>query len=128
MNHANGSVSYLQTKMKKTLENQELNDMKMFIEGLRKEYEKPKNYFLRSVNKVLLFVEKRILDYFVSRKVDNRILIEKMTEDLCKCDLEEQFEIIESIGEYVEDCLEYDSILVVDEDLGEDIAIYNTSN
>ncbi|MDA2616033.1 hypothetical protein PDQ72_30935 [Bacillus cereus] len=128
MNHANGSVSYLETKMLKTLENQELNDMKMFIEGLRKEYEKPRNYFLRSVNKVLLFVEKRILDYFVSRKVDNRILLEKMTEDLCKCDLEEQFEIIESISEYVEDCLEYDSILEVDEDLGEDIEIYNTSN
>ncbi|MGI2730322.1 hypothetical protein [Bacillus cytotoxicus] len=127
MKHANGSVSYLQTKMLKTLEKQELNDMKMFIEGLRKEYEKPRGYFLRSVNKILLFFEKRILDYFVNRKVENRILIEKMTEDLSKYELDKQFEIIESIGDYVEDCLEYDSILKVDEDFGEDIAIYNTS-
>jgi|GEM_PF-5366274 len=109
MNHViDKSVTQLTSKMNRTFEEMETYDsFKFASDSLRKEYENPKNSFLRVLNRFVLRVEKKVLDYLLKRKVDERIVVEQMVDDFSNYDLEQQLQIIESIDEYEEECMEF---------------------
>ncbi len=109
MNHViDKSVTQLTSKMNRTFEEMETYDsFKFASDSLRKEYENPKNSFLRVLNRFVLRIEKKVLDYLLKRKVDERIVVEQMVDDFSNYDLEQQLQIIESIDEYEEECMEF---------------------
>ncbi|MFA2862076.1 hypothetical protein [Bacillus paranthracis] len=119
MNHViDKSVTQLTSKMKSTLGQMETYDsLKFASNSLRKEYENPKSSFLRVLKKLVLRIEKKVLDYLLKRKVDERIVVEQMVDDFSKYDLEQQLQIIESIDEYEEECMEFgDYMPMIDEE------------
>ncbi|MDX5747208.1 hypothetical protein P9027_22735 [Bacillus thuringiensis] len=109
MNHViDKSVTQLTSKMNRTFEEMETYDsFKFASDSLRKEYENPKSSFLRVLNRFVLRIEKKVLDYLLKRKVDERIVVEQMVDDFSNYDLEQQLQIIESIDEYEEECMEF---------------------
>ncbi|MEH0005931.1 hypothetical protein R6231_15700 [Bacillus cytotoxicus] len=109
MNHViDKSVTQLTSKMNRTFEEMETYDsFKFASDSLRKEYENPKSSFLRVLNRFVLRIEKKVLDYLLKRKVDERIVVEQMVDDFSNYDLEQQLQIIESIDEYEKECMEF---------------------
>ncbi|PNU17334.1 hypothetical protein C2L96_04215 [Bacillus cereus] len=109
MNHVmDKSVTQLIDKMKSTLGEMETYEkFKFASESLKKDYENPKSSFLKVLNKFVLRIEKKALDYLTKRKVDERVIVQQMVDDFSKFDLEQQSQIIDAINDFEDESMEF---------------------
>ncbi|HHT7156791.1 hypothetical protein ACTFRP_31130 [Bacillus cereus group sp. MYBK234-1] len=119
MNHTtNESVTHLTIKVKSTLGQMETYENFKFVsDSLKEEYENPKNSFLKVLSNFVLGIEKALLSHLLKRKADKRIVVQQMVDDFSKFDLEQQSQIITSISELENECMEFGDFMQFEDEV-----------